>query len=412
MQKEIRTPVITEAETTRLYEQIYDLSQKTYKSTQFRFLAKRSALLIIIFMSALGFFALIFYFAFMKDYMKSLNSQLLKYSKSVESLNTEIEKLSTLEQEYVNQLKFYEDTFSSLKIEDNRLVDFDLTKSVRKNIAEIDNSAGEYRNISRGNTDFKEIALTFDLGTGEDLPFVYAILKRYNVRATIFISNEMHSTEYGSLFNQRHIDYLVKLYELGSEFGNHTWSHYNLKRSLYETSKRRRLSLSFISDEVFDEMGLKLEFDRVRNKFYDDTGIVLSPFWRAPYGAIDERILKIASMAGYPNHVYWSANKTGPLDFYDYITKRNLRVKNRGTGKYTRVKNPYYFSSAQMLARLKEWERADSHGLNGAISISHLGTSRKNDKIIYILPEYLSYFQNKGYHFVPVSELINDKMDY
>ena len=222
----------------------------------------------------------------------------------------------------------------------------------------------------------------------------------------------MNSTEYGSLFDQKHLDYLIKLHEIGCEFGNHTWSHYNLQRSLYETSKKRRLGLSFISDEVLDEISLKLEFDMVRNKLYNDTGIELSPFWRAPYGAFDRRILKMASMAGYPNHVYWSSNKMGPLDFYDYVTKRNIRVKQRDTGKYIKVKNPFYFSSTEMLARLKEWERSDIHGLNGAISIAHLGTSRKNDKIIYILPEYISYFQNKGYHFVLVSEVINDKMDY
>jgi peptidoglycan/xylan/chitin deacetylase (PgdA/CDA1 family) len=412
MQKEIKTPVITEAETAELYEQIYNLSQKQYKSTKLRFFARRSALLIILLMSAFGFFTVIFYFTFVKGYLHSLNRQLLDYSKSVESLNTELDKLSASEQEYINQIKNYEETFSNLKIEDNRLVDFDLTKTVNKNIEEINGSEWEYRNIFRGNTDFKEIALTFDLGTGEDLSFVYSILKRYNVRATIFISNEMSSTEYGSLFRQKHIDYLVKLHELGCEFGNHTWSHYNLLRSLYETSKKRRLSLSFVSDEVLDELDLKLEFDRVRDKLFRETGIELSPFWRAPYGAYDRRILKIASMAGYPNHVYWSSNKIGPLDFYDYVTKRNLWVKDRDMEKYTKVRNPYYYSSTEMLARLKDWEKADSHGMNGAISISHLGTSRKNDKIIYILPEYISYFQKKGYHFVLISELINDKTDY
>ena len=407
-----RIQFIKEPESPELYHHIYELAQKDYKSTKIRLFARRSVLFIILIMSALGFFFLVFYFAFLHNYMESLNNQLLKYSKNLETLTTEVERLTSTEQEYQNQIKSYEDKLRNLQIEDNRIVDFDLTDTIRSNIAKIDTYDMNYENIYRGNTSFKETALTFDLGTGEELPYVYTILKRFNVRATIFISNEMPSTEYGALFRQKNLAYLIKLNQIGCEFGNHTWSHYNLKRSLYETSKKRRLNLPFISNEVLDEINLKLEFDRVKDKFYRETGITLTPFWRAPYGAIDSRILTIASKSGYPNHVFWSSNKKGPLDFYDYITKRSFRVKNNKTGKYTRMKNPYYFSSAEMLARLKEWERADIHGLNGAISIGHLGTSRRTDKIINILPEYISYFQNKGYHFVLVSELINDKKDY
>lgn len=412
MYKGNRIQLIKEPDSPEFYHHIYELAQKDYKSRKIRLFARRSVLFIILIMSALGIFFLVFYFAFLHNYMESLNNQLLKYSRNVETLNTEIEKLTATEQEYLNTIKGYEDKLRNLKIEDNRIVDFDLSDTIRSNIAEIDAYEGKYENIYRGNTGFRETAITFDLGTGEELPYVYSVLKRFNVRATIFISNEMPSTEYGALFRQKNLAYLIKLNKLGCEFGNHTWSHYNLKRSLYETSKKRRLDLLFISDEVLDEINLKLEFDRVKDKLYSETGITLAPFWRAPYGAIDSRILTIASKSGYPNHVFWSSNKKGSLDFYDYITKRYIRVKNIKTGKYTRVKNPYHFSSTEMLARLKEWERADINGLNGAILIGHLGTSRKTDKIINILPEYISYFQSKGYHFVLISELINDKKDY
>lgn len=407
-----RIQFIKEPDSPELYHHIYELAQKDYKSRKVRIFARRSVLFIILIMSALGFFFLVFYFAFLHNYMERLNNQLFKYSRNVETLNTEIEKLTATGQGYLNTIKGYEDKLRNLKIEDNRIVDFDLSDTIRSNIAEIDAYEGKYENIYRGNTGFRETAITFDLGTGEELPYIYSVLKRFNVRATIFISNEMPSTEYGALFRQKNLAYLIKLNQLGCEFGNHTWSHYNLKSSLYETSKKRRLDLLFISDEVLDEINLKLEFDRVKDKLYRETGITLAPFWRAPYGAIDSRILTIASKSGYPSHVFWSSNKKGPLDFYDYITKRYIRVKNIKTGKYTRVKNPYYFSSTETLTRLKEWERADINGLNGAILIGHLGTSRKTDKIINILPEYISYFQNKGYHFVLISELINNKKDY
>jgi hypothetical protein len=44
--------------------------------------------------------------------------------------------------------------------------------------------------------------------------------------------------------------------------------------------------------------------------------------------------------------------------------------------------------------------------------VGHLGTARKTDKIIYALPEYISFFQRKGYHFVTLSECINERADY
>jgi len=339
--------------------------------------------------------------------MQTPEDKILYYSMKTQSLNSEIKKPTTPKEEYLNQIKDYPEAFRELKIEDNEVIDLDLTEKVEKTIKDIKISEAKFINIYRGNKAFPETALTFDLGTGEELPFVYTVLKKFGIKATIFISNEMESTEYGSLFNQRNIDYLIKMGELGCEFGNHTWSHYNLKRSIYETSKKTRLSLTFISDDVMDEVAIKMELERTSRFFYQKTGYRISPYWRAPYGAIDQRILSIAASAGYPYHVFWSANSKGPLDFYDYVKNRFIWVKDKNTGKYSRRKNPFYYTSEEMLYRLKEWERVDPHGLNGTISICHLGTSRKTDKIINILPEYIAYFQEKGYRFVRVSELMN-----
>ena len=412
MENEHREILVKEPDQEELYNYIYELSKKDYIYTQVRSFAQKSLYSIILILSATGIFFSIFYFVFLQDHVKNLKNEIQKYRINLKNLNSEIARLTASEIEFKNKLREYENTFNKLKIDDNRIVDFDLTESVQKNIDKVDRWEAGYRNIHRGNTGFRETALTFDLGTGEDLPYIYTVLKRFGVRATIFISNEMPADNYGSLFNIRNISYLIKLSQLGCEFGNHTWSHYNLKSSLYESSKRKRLQLTFISDEVLDEASLKLEFDSVGKKFYSETGISLSPFWRAPYGAIDHRILTIAAKAGYPNHVLWSSNLIGPLDFYDYVKKRAIWIKEEHTGEYVRQKNPYYFSSSEMLLRLKRWEEADPHGLNGAIAISHLGTSRKTDKIVYILPEYISYFQGKGYHFVRVSEIINDTKDY
>jgi len=396
---------IQDFDSLELYNKIYALSKKDYKVVKTKEIIRKSFSFIILLLSIAGIFSIFFYFGFQKDHINNLKNK-------VSILDKKINELSIEELEYERQLNFYTSLFKNLKIEDNRLVDVDLSNTVSRSVRNVDENPAEYKNIYRGNINFKETALTFDLGTGNDLAEIYTIIKRFDIKVTIFISNEMPSLNYGSLFNNRNIHYLKKMGDLGCEFGNHTWSHYNLKASLYEVSKSRRIDLVFISDDVLNDFTARLEFDRVRKKFYEKTGYLLTNLWRAPYGAIDKRILTIASKAGYPNHVLWSSNSLGPLDFFDYANKRYILVKDQKTGKIHKKKNPYYFSSSEMLLRMKEWEKIDKNGLNGAISIAHLGTSRKIDKMINILPDYISYFKGKGYHFVTVSQLINNKKDY
>jgi len=394
-----------------IYQELYTQSQKDFRRVQVRGFFKKSFHLILTILAVTGILAALVYLTFIRTHLLKLSDEINRYTNELTHLNTEIQKLTASEHFYKSQIDEYQTVFNNLIIEDSRLVDVDLTKMVTQNVESFEEGRYEYYNISRGNTDFMETALTFDLGTGEDLPAVYAILNRFKARATVFISNEMASTQYGSLFKERNIQYLQKLDELGCEIGNHTWSHYNLKRSIYETSRKRRLHISFISDEVMDEFSLILEFDLVRRHFKQETGLDISPFWRAPYGAIDHRILSTAAKAGYPYHILWSGNEIGTLDFLDYEKKRTVRIYDNDRNKYSLVRNPNYFTSGEMLSRMKEWEKRDEHGLNGAIAIAHLGTSRKMDKMVKILPEYISYFQQKGYRFVTVSEVLNDHMD-
>jgi len=389
-----------------LYEILYNSAQLDYRRVKRRSFAKRTLLLVVTVLSVVGTFSVVFYPTFLKSRISSMEEEIVEYRSSITNLTTRIDALSARRLEYEDRLQAYENMIGKLKVEDDRIIDFDLTEEVQRSTVRLDAIDAVYKNITRGNRGVHSTALTFDLGTGDDLPLVYSILKRFDTKATVFLSNEMPSERYGSLFNPRNLEYLVKLKELGCEFGNHTWSHYNLKRSLYETSKKNRVNFSFLSDEVLDEINITRELKMVEERIFEQTGIVLSPLWRAPYGEIDDRVLKTAASSGYPTHVFWSANRTGPLDFYDYVTRRFVWRRDGGTGRSIRVQNPYYYSSQEMLHRMKQWETADPAGLNGAISIAHLGTSRKNDRMVLILPEYISYFLNRGYRFVTVSELL------
>jgi peptidoglycan/xylan/chitin deacetylase (PgdA/CDA1 family) len=395
-----------------VYQELYQQTRQDFRHVRVRGFFKKTFLLVISILALTGLGSTLLYLTFIRDRLAGLRDEIDRYRGQLTSLNREMQKLSASEHLYKTQVDEYRNVFSNLVIEDARLIDVDLTELVRESIEGYEPGGHEYFNISRGNVSFPETALTFDLGTGEDLPQVYAVLNRLGARATVFLSNEMASTEYGSLFRDRNLFYLTKMGEMGCEFGNHTWSHYHLKYSIYETSRRRRLHLSFISDEVLDELSLMLEFDLVRKRFKEATGFDLSPIWRAPYGAIDHRILSVAAKAGYPYHVLWSGNELGPLDFFDYEKQRTVRVYDNEKNRYTMVRNPSYFTSGEMLQRMKAWEHADPMGLSGAISIAHLGTSRKIDKMVRILPEYISHFQSMGYRFVTVSEVMNEREDY
>ncbi|GEM_PF-1131001 len=395
-----------------VYEKLYTLAQRDYRTFQVRGFFRKSASFFVYILSALGIASALFYFFFLKDHIIRLREEISQYNERVAELNTELKKVSDAELQYREQAEQYRYMLDNLEVEDNRIIDFNMADAVRRNTDAIQTAGIDHRNIIRGNTDFREIALTFDLGTGEDLPLVYSTLKRFNVKATVFLSNEMASTTYGSLFRERNLKYLSMLGELGCEFGNHTWSHYNLTRSLYETSRKKRLSLSFISDDVLDELHFMMELNRVKHRFEAETGYTLSSLWRAPYGAVDDRVLSLASKAGYTEHILWSSNPVGPLDFFDYVRRRTVTVYNKKNRSYERVRNPYYFSSSEMLQRFKTWEKTDANGMNGAIAIAHLGTARKHDKMVKILPELISHFQSRDYHFLTVSQVINDKQDY
>ncbi len=391
-----------------VYTYIYELTRSQYRSNIRRHIFKRFIRIVSYTTFFISVLLISVYLFIVKPYIDDLKRKLDSYDRSITRMAQNIELMKMENIEYRTKLNQLKEKFSHLKIENNKLIDIDLTETIKKVEDEIDSSSSDFKNFFRGSKDVKETALTFDLGTGEELPFVYRTLKSFRVRATIFVTNGNPSLSSGSLSVKRNIYYLKKLAKIGCEFGNHTWSHYNLVNSLYEASKRRRLMLTPLSDTVIDRITLRIELKRVEDTLNRVAGIKLSHIWRAPYGAYDDRILKMAAESGYKYHIFWSFNRLGPLDFYDYVRKKSIVKRDKKTGRLIWIKNPYYFSSADMFDRLKKWEEIDPHGLNGAISIAHLGTARRFDKTISILPEYIAYYKSRGYRFVTITELIRD----
>jgi peptidoglycan/xylan/chitin deacetylase (PgdA/CDA1 family) len=344
-------------------------------------------------------------------YLYSINKKKERFITHQNIKIAELEnRLKFINEEEEEQARRIDEYRSILKQKILNIPDLDLSKKISENIQRLSNELRRvnYYNIIRGNPTFKEISLTFDLASGDDCKFVYNLIKKYNIKITLFISNERPGYSSGSLYKKSNVHWIKKLAALGSmvEFGNHSWSHYNLVKSLKERSLRKRYRNLNITKEIITSELLHREFSQVEDRFYNLTGRRLSKIWRAPYGAISPLILKMAASLGYEKHIYWSNNGSGnSLDIPDYISKR--LIKKRGK----LIKNPLYITTEEALKKLFDFERTDKNALKGSIILMHLGTNRKIDRLINILPAFIEAMQKKGYKFVSVSEVLNNNQD-
>lgn len=349
---------------------------------------------------------------------------------SILTLTHRIFRLEATVEKQTVHITTLEETLTSLRLEEQQqeeellkfksdlydaVPDGDLSDQVSENKTnlEILPGADVGKNINRGDVRFQEIALTFDLGTGEDLKLLHEYLSRFPIKITLFVSNENPALKNGSFFSNTNLYYLKKLSELGNRvvFGNHTWSHYNIPRSLYEPSLRKRALLSYVSDEIPDTNFLQQEMRMVEEKFESVTGKELTKYYRLPYGGFDPLVIRTFGKLGYTHHIFWSNNSVGSLDIPDFVYKKFIYKKDPQTGKTRIMPNPNYKTRAEALDFLYRWEEADKNGMNGAIILMHLGSPRQSEKLIYILPDFIQEMLSKGYHFVTVPEIINDRQD-
>ncbi|EQA37566.1 polysaccharide deacetylase [Leptospira inadai serovar Lyme str. 10] len=341
--------------------------------------------------------------------LDSLQTTVEKQNKVISVLSEDITSLRLDEQQREEEVL----RFKSSLLDD--VPEGDLHEEVEKNLEILNRSLptkGIGKNITRGNVKFKEIALTFDLGTGEDLQILYEFMSRFPIKVTLFVSNENPAKKGGSLFSNTNIQYLKKLVALKGRvvFGNHTWSHYNLPRSLREPSLRKRALLSYVNDEIPDLNDLLEEMKAVEEKFRLLTGAELTKYYRLPYGAVDPILLDTYANYGYENHIFWSNNSVGSLDVPDFVYKKYVARKD-SAGKTKLIQNPHYKTKQEMLDFLYRWEQSDKNGMNGAIILMHLGSPRQTEKLIYILPDFIQAMLDKGYKFVTVPEILNDRQD-
>lgn len=191
----------------------------------------------------------------------------------------------------------------------------------------------------------KRIALTFDAGaSGEPMPRILATLRERGVRLTMFITGKF-AEKYPDLVRQAAAD--------GHEIANHTYSHPDMRK---------------LSDEEI--AGELRRADAVISAL---TGRTTKPYWRAPFGARDNRVLSVAAAEGYRS-IYWtldSLDSVGQPKTPDFI--------------FDRVTN------------------TPGVNLDGAIILQHLGSDPSADA----LPRILDRLAEMGLTPVTISELLS-----
>ncbi|MDF3821855.1 polysaccharide deacetylase family protein [Leptospira sp. 96542] len=380
---------------------VHELSQDIEKDRLFAKKIQKILLLVGVGIVSVAILLLAGYLSYLNFSVSKLESEVKEKDRNLQELEQSLFSLM-----YQEQLREEQTLTGETEADDT------LERQVEDNIQFLKEASQNHKgnNILRGNQNFKEIALTFDLATGEELPVLYNYLKEHKIKVTLFLSNERPSDTNGSFFVRQNLDYIKRMANSEQvEFANHTWSHFNYQRSVTETSIKRRTVLEYLSKSVLDLPTMAEELKRVEDRFYSLTKQELKKYYRLPYGAINQLILDSHASLGYSDHIMWSRNVKGSLDLPDYIHKQFLYKKTNG--KKEVVRNPHYKTSEETLSFLENWEKVDPKGMNGAIILMHLGGPRKFDKLIHILPDFIVRMKAKGYKFVTVSEVLNDKND-
>jgi peptidoglycan/xylan/chitin deacetylase (PgdA/CDA1 family) len=198
--------------------------------------------------------------------------------------------------------------------------------------------------IERGPRGKSQIALTFDAGANaECFEDLIAALESAHVQSTFFITGN---------WAQRNMDCAKAITKHGHEVGNHTWNHLDLTKH---------------SDEIVRE-----ELTRAEDLLTEISGQSPRPRWRAPFGARDERVLRIAANLGYRS-IYWT------IDSLDSVEPRKTRDF--------------------LIDRITSKTNAE---LDGAIILMHVGEKSTADA----LPMIIADLQARGFRLVTISKLL------
>lgn len=142
------------------------------------------------------------------------------------------------------------------------------------------------REVDRGSTQAKLVALTFDAGSSADpVPQILRTLAQRGAHCTFFLTGQ---------WGERYPETARQITEAGHELGNHSWSH---------------PAFTSLSDEQIRE-----QLRRTEEIAQRVCGRTTKPLFRPPFGARDERVRSVVAEEGYLT-IYWT------VDSWDSVRK-------------------------------------------------------------------------------------------
>ena len=152
----------------------------------------------------------------------------------------------------------------------------------------------------------KTVYLTFDTGNMSVANQVAEILKRQEVKATFFLSNE--KTFRGDYaLEDSWKPFWQALAKEGHHFGSHTYDHtYFVKDGPKgEVFEKPQFGPKAGMTVLYNEAAMCKEIRRVDQRFVEMTSQPLQKIWRAPGGKTSPTLIRMGDMCGY-QHIGWS----------------------------------------------------------------------------------------------------------
>ena len=180
---------IFKSDEQKVLEKISDSSRQDYIKIIKREKIKkffRTTFLIILLFIILAVAGVITYLYYLN---KNKEAYIARQSHEIVDLQTRMSFIREQEEEQVRRLENYQNL---LRMRLPAIEERNMTAEVHSNLKtlHLKTANTQAENILRGNIRYKEIALTFDLASGEDCAYLYKLVKDTGIRVTIFISNE------------------------------------------------------------------------------------------------------------------------------------------------------------------------------------------------------------------------------
>lgn len=216
-------------------------------------------------------------------------------------------------------------------------------------------SSCEAKSVWDGNKARNVVALTFDDGPKPEFcQPILDILDRYGAKATFFVVGREA---------QDSPDLIMRMADSGHEIGNHSYSHIPIKNM-----------------PVGEALG---DIQRCSEVIYNITG-KQPKYFRPPGGEYNSGIANGLKKMGLTT-VYWSLNA---VDYNDDMT-------------------PGYEVPEDYQATAKELSKRIVDNVSpGTIILMHNGS----EQTVIALPFILSELKNRGYGFVTISDMLEEKM--